>query len=143
VFRSPRLESGQLDRAAGLIANDHLFPAKALDRLPVRGPRLLACGRVLLSSTARLFFRISSQRVNARLIVLRLTRTCTDSASFSPRSAKAAAGCWRWNRSTSAKCLSTFPAFPPPYGLGSTLPVCRDRCGSSCTKLRLTLKSRA
>jgi len=93
VFRSPRLESGQLDRAAGLIANDHLFPPKALDRLPVRGPRLLACGRVLLGSMARLFFRVSPQRVNTRLIVLRLTRTCTASASFSPRSAKAAAGC--------------------------------------------------
>src|SRR5262245_58429221 len=128
---------------AGFIHEDQLLRCQTLDRLLVECAFFLDRRRILLSGAKGLFFRVSSNRSNARLIVIRLTRTRVLLANCSQRSANDASGCSVCSRTISAPCGATLLGFPPPCGLGATLPVCRYRCNSSCTKLRLTPKSRA
>ena len=129
--------------APRFINEDQLLCGQTLERLLVDGAFCLDRGCLLLGGTEGLFSRVSPNRSTARLIVIRLTRTCAVFANCSHRTAHEASGCSLCSRAISAPCGATLLGFPPPWGLGATLPVCRYRCKSSCTKLRLTPKSPA
>jgi hypothetical protein len=71
--RGPGIEPRQINVGPGLVDKDQRVRGDRLDGVLISGTGLLSCQGVLLDGPERLFFRVSCNRRNARLIVARLT----------------------------------------------------------------------